>query len=100
MDFITFVLTTEKKDDSEMLGFVSAIKRMEGVPVSSDPRLLGRYLYRKLTAEQTYGFQKWFLFYKSMKDHEIPADLIEEKSFLVAINLINILQNSDPDYRK
>ena len=43
MDFITFVINCENSEDAEMLSFVSALKRIEGVPNSSDPRLLGRF---------------------------------------------------------
>ncbi|MEI7597198.1 MAG: hypothetical protein WCK02_15730 [Bacteroidota bacterium] len=44
------------------------------------------------------GFQKWFAFYRDFdKENEIPEDLKEEKAFLQAINLIEMLQNSDPD---
>ena len=100
MNFISFVLTSDCNEDADMQSFVSALKKIEGVPNSSDPRLLGRFLYRKLNSGQTFGFQKWFLFYKSQQTNEIPQDLIEEKAFLVGLNLINLLQNSDPDYIK
>ena len=99
MNFISFLALTYKQDDCDMSSFINVIKKLEGVPASSDPRLLGRFLYRKLNKQQTSGFQKWFLLYKAYdKENEIPIDIMEEVAFLQAIGLIELLQNSDPDY--
>jgi len=101
MDFITYINSLEITDDIEVNSLLKALKKIEGLPHSSDPRLLGRFLYRKLTKQQTFGFQKLFLRYKSLdKENEIPEDIKEEKAFLQAINLIEMLQNSDPDCKK
>ena len=100
MDFITFVVSIEKHEDPDILIFAKALKKIEGLPSSSDPRMLGRYLYRKLNKQQTFGFQKCFLQYKAVnKTNEIPEELKDETTFLQAINLIEMLQNSDPDYK-
>jgi len=100
MDFLSFLCLTKKQDDKDLSSFIDAIKKIEGIPHSSDPRLLGRFLYRKLNRQQTSGFQKWFLFYKSFdKKNEIPEDIKDEVAFLQAISLIELLQNSDPDYK-
>ena len=98
MDFITFINKIENHEDPDILNFISAIKRIQGLPSTSDPRMMGRYLYRKLNKQQTFGFQKCFLQYKAIKANEIPEELKDETVFLQAINLIEILQNSDPDY--
>ena len=99
MDFISFLCYTARQADKDLSSFIDAIKKIEGIPHSSDPRLLGRFLYRKLNRQQTSRFQKWFLFYKSFdKENEIPEDIRDDVAFLQAISLIILLQNSDPDY--
>ncbi|MEI7597418.1 MAG: hypothetical protein WCK02_16840 [Bacteroidota bacterium] len=99
MDFLEFLMFTDKQDDKDLSSFVSALKKLDTIPPrTSDPRILSRFLYRKLNQQETVGFQKWFAFYKDFdKNNEIPEDIKEEKAFLQAINLIEMLQNSDPD---
>lgn len=101
MNFPTFIKQNSKQEDKDILSFIEAIKKINSVPVSSDPRLLSRYLYFKLNRQQTLGFQKCMMFYKaSCKDNELPTELKNnEQTFLDAINLIVELQNSNPNYK-
>lgn len=101
MDYISFVYASSKlQEDTDLLSFASAIKKIENIPLSSDPRTLGRYLYRKLNHQQTLGFQKWFMIYLSSEpNNEVPKELINQAAFLNAINIITDLQNSDPQYK-
>lgn len=99
MNFLDFVKKNSKQNDPDLLSFISAIRKIESIPPSSDPRILGRFLYRKLNHQQTRGFQKWFTIYKSMeKQNELPHELLDEKIFLAAINTIATMQKSDPEY--
>ncbi|MFA6925271.1 MAG: hypothetical protein WC223_13580 [Bacteroidales bacterium] len=101
MDFLTFIKQNAKQEDKDILSFIEAIKKIDSVPVSSDPRLLGRYLHLKLNHQQTLGFQKCMMFYKATcENNELPAELQnDEMAFLNAINLIVELQNNNPNYK-
>ncbi|MFA6923598.1 MAG: hypothetical protein WC223_05020 [Bacteroidales bacterium] len=101
MDFLTFIKQNSKQPDKNILSFIEKIKKLDSVPSSSDPRLLGRYLHLKLNHKQTLGFQKCMMFYKSVcKNIELPKELqSDELAFLDAINLIVELQNNNPDYK-
>jgi len=100
MDFLTFVKQNSKQEDKDIVSFIEVVKKNDGVPISSDPRLLGRYLHLKLNRQQTLGFQKCMMFYKATcKDNELPTELQNnEMAFLDAINLIVELQNNNPNY--
>jgi len=99
MNFLDFVKKNSKQEDADLISFITAIKKIESIPASSDPRILGRFLYRKLNRKQTLGFQKWFMIYSADKQNELPKELHSEKTFLDAINTIVDMQNSDPEYR-
>ncbi|MDD5569645.1 MAG: hypothetical protein PHD97_00645 [Bacteroidales bacterium] len=101
MDFLTFVKQNSKQSETDILSFINAIKNIDSIPASSDPRLLGRYLHLKLNHQQTLGFQKCMMFYKAIcKNNELPEELQnDEKAFLGAINLIVELQNNNPNYK-
>ncbi len=101
MNFIDFIKKNGKQDDPDLISFINAIKKIENIPVSSSPKVLGRFLYRKLNHQQTRGFQKWFMLYKSLEAaNEIPPELNNDVVFLEAINYIVALQNNDPEYLK
>ncbi|MEI7595837.1 MAG: hypothetical protein WCK02_08835 [Bacteroidota bacterium] len=102
MDFFEFLMFTDKQDDKDLSSFILAFKKLETIPPrTSDPRILSRFLYRKLNLQETRGFKKWFRFYRDYdKENEIPIDLFYDIEFDSSINLIVSLQLSDPDYNK
>ncbi|MFA6922880.1 MAG: hypothetical protein WC223_01380 [Bacteroidales bacterium] len=101
MDFLTFVKQNSKQEDKNILSFIEAIKKNDSVPVSSDPRLLGRYLHLKMNSQQTLGFQKCMQLYKANSKNELPKELQnDEMAFIDALNLIIELQKNNPNYIK
>ena len=100
MNFISFVKQNHNQKEEALKNFSETVINDKNFPDSSDPRILGKYLYLKLNHQQTLGFQKWMMIYKTMDtNNELPKELNDEQTFLNAINYIVFLQNNDTDYK-
>ena len=99
MNFISFVRQNANMEDQDLKSFIQVAINDKNFPNSSDPMIMGKYLYRKLNHQQTRGFQKLLAVYRTLiPDNEIPEKFKNERAFLDAMNYIVFLQNEDPEY--
>lgn len=101
MRFIRFVKNNALQDDPALISFAKYVLTTKGFPLSSDPRILALYLYKKLNHLQTKGYQLYMALYRQAESaNQLPKDLKNnERAFLEALNRIVNLQNSDPGYK-
>ncbi|MEN9548990.1 MAG: hypothetical protein RIR12_1581 [Bacteroidota bacterium] len=64
MRFISFIKQNAAQTNPALKSFANYAAANKKFPVSSDPRVLSLYLYNKLTALETKGFQLFMILYK------------------------------------
>ncbi len=101
MRFITFVKQNNNQDDPALKSFAKYVHDARNFPLSSDPRILAAYLYKKLNHLQTKGYQVYMMLYNQIEpNNQLPADLKNNNpAFLDALNAIIALQDNDPNYK-
>lgn len=102
MNFKEFIHLVPQQLDPGIISFVEYVKSDSNFPTSSDPVVLGKYLYLKLNEQQTTGFQKIFIVYAQFeKKNELPEKYEgNQNELLNGVNTIVQLQNSDPEYKR
>ena len=102
MNFKDYLHQMPEQEDTGLNSFLHYVKSDSNFPVSSDPVVLGKYLYLKLNELQTTGFQKLFIFYANFeKNNEVPAKYKNNQAELLnGVNTVVILQNEDPEYKR
>ena len=102
MNFITFLREEidHQYGQRDVDAFYDFAINDETFPNSSDPVKLAKYLYLKLTPQETLGYQKFFGIYTQIcTSNQVPPKCKNDKEyFLRAINYIVKLQNNDPNY--
>ena len=102
MHFYEFVKSLPKQVDSNINEAIELIKNDLKFPKdTSDPSVLGIYLYLQVDHKQTNAFQKLLMLYQQMvKDNKLPErSVARQDMFMEAINLIVVLQNNDSRYK-
>lgn len=101
MRFIKFVKENANQDDPALKSFASYALAARDFSLSSDPRVLALYLYKKLNHLQTKGYQMYMILYRQIENNnQLPQDLKNnDHAFLEAVNVIVNLQNNDPGYK-
>lgn len=100
MNFISFIRNLPQQDDPGLNGFLTIAKSDPDFPGTSDPLKLAKYIYLKLSPENTLGFQKSLMIYFQLEPtNQIPPKYKNSPDkFLEAINFILKLQDNDPMY--
>lgn len=100
MTFIDFIRNIPLQEDPSISRFLKWGRNDNSFPKSSDPKVLGQYLYMKLDPDLTMAFMKMIMFYSQVEpNNEIPSKYkSNDNLFLEALNHIIDLQNKDKNY--
>jgi len=98
--FIDFVRVLPEQEDKGIKRFIGFAKETKNFRLTSDPKKLAEYLYKKLDPETTTGFQKTFLMFAELAPkNDIPKQYLKDQAaMLEGVNHILTLQNNDPNY--
>ena len=101
MNFKDYLNQMPEQGDTGLNSFLHYVKTDRDFPVSSDPVVLGKYLYLKLNEEQTTGFQKLYIFYANFEqNNDVPTKYKNnQEELLNGVNTIVFMQNEDPEYK-
>lgn len=96
MDFKTFIQNTpDNQNDPFANQVIRMINEDQKFPVTSDIKLMAKYIFKKLTRQQTTAFQKLLMFWKSITS---PTMQPNDSVFLQELNHIIDLQNKSGEY--